>query len=119
MIAGAQPTRRGGEKPNRLCARPGCRATAVATLRFHATRREARLVDIDEGPASSGDLCARHATLVALPRGWRLDDERTPAEPTAPVPPPNGGTAPSEITDLLDAHTPMLRRAFDNVLPPD
>jgi hypothetical protein len=105
------------ESPRR-CARPGCSASAAATLRFHATRREAWLVGIDEhSPRTEGDLCARHAGALVLPRGWRLHDERAQlrsveAEPAAPAPEER---EPSDnIAELLDARTPLLRRAFES-----
>ena len=156
----------------RLCARPGCQSPAEATLRFHSTRREARLVDVDDGRPSSGDLCERHACVLALPRGWRLCDHRnlTVADPMAdrvadpvaerapepavalelaiepepepepevvvevpiavepePVPAPLLVTEPDPgqiaeteadaLSALLDAQTPLLKRAFRNAWP--
>jgi hypothetical protein len=185
-----------------LCARPGCGAHAAATLRFQPTLRQAWLVDLDETAArTQGDLCARHATALVLPRGWELHDDRTErgpgraAEPAAvpetepavrrirrgrraagtaePEPPPsqlpglepvvasNGHRAPEtpvehaeeggdehednasdevtvpravpaqfgandaddidlddgELSEILDAQTPLLRRAFRNAKP--
>jgi len=65
--------RRYGASHRRLCARPGCGSPAAATLRFQPTRREAWLVDLDESAArTEGDLCARHAAGLVLPRGWEL-----------------------------------------------
>jgi hypothetical protein len=62
----------------RLCARPGCGAPAAATLRFQPTQREAWLVDLDGDAArTEGDLCARHAAGLVLPRGWRLHNAVT------------------------------------------
>src|SRR4051812_4674894 len=184
MIPGPNWTRRYGAHMRRLCARPGCGSQAAATLRFQPTQREAWLVDLDGSAArTEGDLCARHASALVLPRGWQLHDERvadappqpTPAprptrgasiararrrrakfsdpalpglaavpepEPVAvpepePVPDPEPEVAAPEpvasseplspptlseperedLADTLDAQTPMLRRAFQNVWP--
>ena len=82
MISGPNWARRYTMQSPRLCARPGCQSPAAATLRFHSTRREARLVDVDgDGRPSSGDLCERHACVLSLPRGWRLCDHRTLVAP--------------------------------------
>src|SRR4051812_9182515 len=63
----------------RVCARAGCSAPAAATLRFQSTRREAWLVEVDYDAArTEGDLCAKHARSLVLPRGWRLHDDRRP-----------------------------------------
>src|SRR5262245_58514225 len=86
MSSGPNWARRFGTQSPRLCARPGCAVPAVATLRFERTRREASIVDLDGGAARAGDLCHRHATVVALPRGWSLADRRT--APLTPVTPP-------------------------------
>lgn len=90
MIPGPNWARRYGNNSRRLCARPGCGTAAAATLRFQPTQREAWLVDLDDGAArTEGDLCARHASGLVLPRGWQLHDERTQAETVvAPTPGP-------------------------------
>ena len=161
---------------NRRCARPGCGARAAATLRFQPTQREAWLVDLDESSVrTEGDLCARHAAALTLPRGWQLHDERThsvedapPAPPRprkarvkrklkivrepAPEPHPELFAAPEpepepepaaepeaeaaiepepelepvaepevigeKLAEVLDAHSPLLKRAFQNLNPP-
>ena len=89
MSSGPNWARRYG--PNRrLCARPGCGMPAAATLRFQPTQREAWLVELDDGAArTEGDLCARHAAGLVLPRGWQLHDALpTPLKvaPEAPLP---------------------------------
>ena len=77
MIPGPNWARRYGHQHQRLCARPGCGAPAAATLRFLPTQREAWLVDLDDDAVrTEGDLCARHASALVLPRGWELHDER-------------------------------------------
>lgn len=158
-----------GAHGRRLCARPGCGSPAAATLRFMPTEREAWLVDLEEGaPRTEGDLCARHASALVLPRGWKLHDERprpadeipkvkveiveVPKPEVAPVkvapvevapvevapvevarveepadeverprvPPqigPVDASGDDELADVLDARTPLLRRAFRNALP--
>jgi hypothetical protein len=123
----------------RLCARPGCGAHAAATLRFQPTQREAWLVDLDTtGARTEGDLCARHAAGLVLPRGWELHDERTktveePAPPRRsksiakarqrrvkrPEPPAEEPAPPQLSADIFDVQTPLLRRAFENVKPLD
>ncbi len=184
MTTGSNWARRYGPNHRRLCARPGCGAPASATLRFQPTQREAWLVDLDDESArTEGDLCARHAAGLVLPRGWQLHNglssSRTDAsrplppprrprsapatrtarrrrvqpdaielpglspvaepEPAPPEPPPDVETAlavetradlapliapptPKEteaLSETLDAQTPLLRRAFSNILPPD
>ena len=91
MISGPNWSRRYGPNTRRLCSRPGCGSPAAATLRFQPTQREAWLVDLDDDDArTEGDLCARHAAGLVLPRGWQLHndlaserDDTVP--PTAPV----------------------------------
>ena len=145
MIPGPNWARRYRAHHRRLCARPGCESPAAATLRFHSTRREASLCDLDDAlPRVEGDLCVRHAAALVLPRGWTLHDERTPevsvlrpvapAAPAAPaarvarvdvrvlpqVPPQLGATEvvpEEELADVLDARSPLLQRAFRNALP--
>jgi hypothetical protein len=71
----------------RLCARPGCGSPAAATLRFQPTQREAWLVELDDDAArTEGDLCARHAAGLVLPRGWQLHNALATPLATAPEP---------------------------------
>ena len=73
MNSGPNWARRYGPNHRRLCARPGCGAPAAATLRFQPTQREAWLVELEDDAArTEGDLCARHAAGLVLPRGWQL-----------------------------------------------
>jgi hypothetical protein len=75
-----------GSRLRRLCARAGCNAPAVATLRFEPTERLAWLAELDESAArTQGDLCQRHAAALVLPRGWQLHDERVAAHRVDPV----------------------------------
>ncbi len=159
MIPGPNWARRYRSEHVRSCARPGCGAPAVATLRFQPTRREALLVDLEDSRGrTEGDVCTRHAASLVLPRGWSLYDQRradatlTPLQPRARtaarpelviVPEPvaqrssdtvaqpeaesvDAGSAPQPaaeptpvetLGELLDARTPLLRRAFQNVMP--
>jgi hypothetical protein len=54
---------------------------------------------LDE-PEATGRLCQQHADSLRPPRGWRFFDYREQADPG-----PN-------VTDLLDARSPLLARAF-------
>ena len=66
-----RPDTTGGSVPARVAARP-----AAATLRFQPTQREAWLVELDDDAArTEGDLCARHAAGLVLPRGWQLHND--------------------------------------------
>ena len=120
----------------RICARPGCGADAAATLRFLPIEREASLLDIDVTSArTEGDLCERHATALTLPRGFHLNDERRILRTVTIVREPERDPdvevevvieVEVELDDedtsadnLLDARTPLLKRAFGNVLPGD
>src|SRR5450755_2527603 len=91
MTTGSSWAHRYGPNHRRLCARPGCGAPAAATLRFQPTQREAWLVDLDDdGARTEGDLCARHAAGLVLPRGWQLHngltaDRSGTTEPAPPV----------------------------------
>lgn len=186
MTTGSNWARRYGPNHRRLCARPGCGAPAAATLRFQPTQREAWLVDLDDDSArTEGDLCARHAAGLVLPRGWQLHNglSTSRTDTSRPLPPPPRPrraavartarrrhvptdaielpglsavtdpepvvepvveslevveVAPVEVgpepapliapptpeeaealSETLDAQTPLLRRAFSNILPPE
>ena len=83
----------------RGCGRPGCNAPAAAAIGFDSARQAVWLHPLDE-PEATGRLCKVHADRLRPPRGWRFFDYREPAEPQ-----PN-------VTDLLDARSPLLERAF-------
>jgi hypothetical protein len=109
-----------GSYDRRLCARPGCGADAAATLRFLPIQREASLVDIDVTSArTEGDLCEEHALTLTLPRGFHLSDERRVVRTVTIVRAAEPHLEAAQPEDLLDAHTPLLKRAFDKVLPLD
>jgi hypothetical protein len=87
--SGTNWAHRYGPNHRRLCARPGCGAPAAATLRFQPTQREAWLVELDDTAVrTEGDLCARHAAGLVLPRGWQLHSELASAPNPAPKPAP-------------------------------
>lgn len=69
---------------DRVCQRAGCQRSAAVTLSFRYDARQASLTDLtaDKHPAQY-DLCAFHADLLIVPRGWERLDRRTPhgAEP--------------------------------------
>ena len=89
-----------------------------------------------DGAARAGELCGRHAQLLTPPRGWRLEDRRGATEPEPSFPTPVveipvempvaipvavGAPEPEVVEDpvpelriLLDAHTPLLARAFES-----
>jgi hypothetical protein len=126
--------------PTRVCVIPRCQAAATATLRTDPSSPRAWLVDLDAKPidagASSGeDLCTRHADALAPGEGWVLHDERrrrTGANQSierARRPRPAGASARPDsrldlrrpghaesvdqgVDDMLDARSPLLRRAF-------
>jgi hypothetical protein len=81
------------------CGRPGCNAPAAAAIGFDSTRQAVWLHPLDE-PEATGRLCRVHADSLRPPRGWRFFDYREPAQPD------------SDVTDLLDARSPLLERAF-------
>lgn len=87
----------------RQCARPGCSATATATFTFDAEEVTVWLDAPDDRGARAGELCERHARALRPPRGWRLEDRRRSRE-----------VAAHELAEVLDAHSPLLERAFRN-----
>ena len=117
MVSGPTWARRSGGEHERRCARRGCDATAVATLRFQPTQRSAWLVDVDATAThSERDLCTRHATALILPTGWQLfDGRRAPAGDGEILEPPGvgrpalrarrGDLAPVPVAEL-DPHAP-------------
>jgi hypothetical protein len=64
---------------DRVCQRAGCQQSASVTLSFRYDARQASLTDLtaDKHPAHY-DLCAAHANLLIVPRGWERLDRRTP-----------------------------------------
>ena len=87
----------------RQSARPGCSTRATATFTFDAREQTVWLDEPVEGGARAGELCERHVLLLKPPQGWRLDDRRGKREAAA-----------HELESMLDAHSPLLARAFRN-----
>src|SRR5262245_180517 len=112
MNSGPNWARRYGPT-RRLCARPGCGAPAAATLRFQPTQREAWLVELDGDAArTEGDLCARHAAGLVLPRGWQLHNAL--ASPVTNAPPeaaPAAARTPRRARSTSIARTRRRRTA--------
>ncbi|MGO9876748.1 MAG: DUF3499 family protein [Acidimicrobiia bacterium] len=122
--------RRANQNMTRQCARFGCSAVAIATFTFESASCTVWLDTPLEGNARAGELCARHARSLMPPRGWKLEDRRgsdpvpspplTADGPGEPEALPSGqlaaGPAGPELEDelrgLLDAHSPLLARAF-------
>jgi hypothetical protein len=87
----------------RHCARPGCSAPATATFTFDTRDLTVWLDTPAEGTARAGELCERHVRVLTPPKGWHLEDRRNAR-----------ARAAEELQVTLDAHSPMLARAFQN-----
>jgi Protein of unknown function (DUF3499) len=87
----------------RTCARLGCNTPATATFTFDRLDLTVWLDTPAEGAARAGELCERHVRALTPPQGWHLEDRRG-ARARAAV----------ELEATLDAHSPMLSRAFQN-----
>ncbi len=62
---------------SRICARPGCRREAAATLSYAYGDRVVWVTDLTaESHPMTHDMCDEHASTVRVPRGWELRDER-------------------------------------------
>jgi hypothetical protein len=62
---------------SRSCAKPGCNASASATLTYDYTGRTAWLESLDaEAHPMQYDLCRDHADHLTVPQGWALQDRR-------------------------------------------
>jgi len=92
----------------RQCAWFGCNTVRSATYTFDSATCTVWLDIPFDGGARAGDLCDRHARSLTPPRGWRLEDRREKhLEEPAPDPDPE-----AELRTMLDAHSPLLERAF-------
>ncbi len=62
---------------SRTCAKPGCNASASATLTYDYSARTAwvELLDSEAHPMAY-DLCSDHADGLKVPNGWALADRR-------------------------------------------
>ena len=151
----------------RLCARAGCNAPAVATLRFQPTERRAWLAELDDSavrarkatcasvtpprsccPAGGSSTTSARSSPRAVPRRGgatpieaveveavveTIDAEPTDVEATGGEPEPEATAADANgagpvlggddeaveeaLDTILDARTPLLRRAFRNARP--
>jgi hypothetical protein len=64
----------------RICARPGCRRHASATLSYRYADRVVWITELtSEAHPMTHDMCDDHAATVRVPRGWELRDERPTA----------------------------------------
>ena len=112
-----------GSRLRRLCARAGCNAPAVATLRFEPTERLAWLAELDESAArTQGDLCQRHAAALVLPRGWELHDERRSPQPVAsdePIVEADGAEAAVAVEIAEPPDLPVKIERADEPVEPD
>jgi hypothetical protein len=85
----------GTEAPQRTqpCARVGCNAPAVASFSFEASTCLVWLDLVSESTPGAGLLCTLHADRLTPPRGWNLQDRRSPTprlwadRPLTPAPP--------------------------------
>lgn len=70
----------------RSCARPGCPASATATMTYHYASRTVWLDSPGDEPdaAAAWGLCATHAGALKVPVGWACEDRRTPIIPLRP-----------------------------------
>jgi len=87
----------------RHCARPGCSAPATATFTFDTRDLTVWLDYPVDGAARAGELCERHVRGLTPPQGWHLEDRRGAR-----------ARAAEQLEATLDAHSPMLARAFQN-----
>lgn len=85
------------------------------TLSFRYDARQASLVDLseDKDPAFY-DLCAAHADVLIVPRGWERLDRRTRSpepDPQVPPDPPSSNPGPDRYA-ALTAALPRLAEAW-------
>jgi hypothetical protein len=76
---------------------------ATATFTFDAGELTVWLDTPADGGARAGELCERHVRALTPPQGWALEDRRHRRE-----------DAVHQLEIELDAHTPLLARAFQN-----
>jgi len=92
-------------RTSRTCARPGCRAPAVASFNFDGLRRIVWLEPLaDAATRSAGNLCRRHVDLLRPPRNWEVRDLR----PVAVAAGPTGALAPSRFHAPVPPPPPPL-----------
>jgi hypothetical protein len=99
----------------RQCSWFGCNAVASVTYTFDSSACTVVLDHPFDGSARAGDLCNRHARSLKPPRGWHVEDRRDDRddERVAPAPELVSVSDPeAELRTMLDAHSPLLERAF-------
>jgi hypothetical protein len=98
----------------RQCAWFGCNTVGSATYTFDSSTCTVWLDTPFEGNARAGDLCDRHARSLTPPRGWRLEDRRASERevPRNTNPVATSSDSDAELRTMLDAHSPLLERAF-------
>jgi hypothetical protein len=99
----------------RVCQRAGCQQSATVTLSFRYDARQASLVDLsDEKDPAFYDLCAAHADVLIVPRGWERLDRRTRSpEPEPQVTPDPAAAGPvHDRYAALTAELPRLAEAW-------
>jgi hypothetical protein len=106
----------------RVCQRAGCQQSATVTLSFRYDARQASLVDLsaDKDPAYY-DLCAFHADVLIVPKGWeRLDRRTPPPEPESDVATPPAAVDSDPRMDRYAALTAELPRLAEacGLIPP-
>jgi Protein of unknown function (DUF3499) len=125
------------------CSRVGCGGHAVASFCFDGRAALVWLDPLDpEHGTGAGVLCARHADALTPPRGWHLQDRRTPAprlwddrppvpalaapertrperrpEPPATAPLPLGPAEPATVTHETAVESAELHRLLDARTP--
>jgi hypothetical protein len=104
----------------RICARAGCNAPAVATLRFQSTERRAWLAELDDSAVrTQGDLCQRHAAALVLPRGWELHDERPFAAAGTAAPPRDATPIEPSVREVVAVVEPVVADAPEEPAEPE
>ena len=76
---------------------------ATATFTFDTRDLTVWLDTPADGAARAGELCERHVRVLTPPQGWHLEDRRGAR-----------ARAAKQLEATLDAHSPMLARAFQN-----
>jgi hypothetical protein len=95
----------------RLCQRAGCLQAARVTLTFRYDARQASLTDLqDEKHPVQYDLCAEHADLLIVPRGWERLDRRARRPEPAPRPAPTGDRVEVRGSDGAVPDVPRIDR---------
>ena len=66
---------------SRQCSRSGCAQPATVTLSYQYARAIVWLDDLLRvRDPHNYDLCQRHSTKMTVPKGWQIEDRRSPRE---------------------------------------